>query len=134
MRYFHDAHFTVTTAAGNDFDFTPDAATLAATAAGQRVTMAEPVYVKASASLSVAGSALRQTGDAVTFPVQKLDATVARTCHAFTFDAPDAGSVALTIDWGEEYVETRLLPVIELNEGAIPDTQETEDPEEETEE
>ena len=121
MRYFHDAHFTVTTAAGHDFDFTPGASEA-------------PVYVKAGASLSVAGSALRQTGDAVTFPVQKLDATVARTCHAFTFDAPDAGSVALTIDWGEEYVETRLLPVIELNEGAIPDTREPEDPEEETEE
>lgn len=120
MRYFHDAHFTVTTASGNTFDFAPDAATLTETTAG-RVTAADPVYVKAATSLTVIGRALRQTGTAVTFAEQRLASTTARTCHVFTFDAPDAGSASLEIYLGEEYVETRLLPVVELNDGAIPD-------------
>ncbi len=119
MRYFHDAHFTVTTATGNTFDFAPDAATLTQTTAG-RVTQADPVYVKPATSLSVTGSALRQTGTSVTFPEQQLASTAARTCHTFTFDAPDAGSASVAIYKGEEYVETRLLH-IELNDGAIPD-------------
>ena len=54
-----------------------------------------------------------------TFPAETLDATVAATCHIFTFDASNAGSASLNIVLGEGEGETRVIPV-ELNEEAIP--------------
>jgi len=127
MRYFHDARFTVATASGNSFEFAPDAATLSEITAddgsAQRVTAAEPIGVQAGTSLTVTGTALRQTGAKVTFPEQTLAETAPRTCHIFTFDAAGAGSATLTIYLGEAYTETRTLN-IELNDDAIPQDKE----------
>lgn len=111
-RYFHDAQFTIKTAAGNAFTFTPTAA-----------TPANPVFVQAGASLTVTGTARRQSqtgeddGPEIAFAEQRLDATVARTRHIFTFDAADAGSATLhiTLDENEEII---LSLDIELNENA----------------
>lgn len=91
LNYFHDAQFTVTTASGNQFDFTPGS-----------TPADEPVFVKSATTLKVTGTARRQSqtgtdeGPKVTFSEQTLEATSPRTCHIFTFDAKDAGSVTLT--------------------------------------
>lgn len=90
LNYFHDAQFTVTTASGNQFDFTPGS-----------TPADEPVFVKSATTLKVTGTARRQSqtgtdeGPKVTFSEQTLEATSPRTCHIFTFDAKDAGSVTL---------------------------------------
>lgn len=115
LAYFHDAKFTVTTASGNAFDFTPGT-----------TPAAEPVFVKAATKLTITGSARRQSptgtgeGPEVTFGEQTLDATAPRTCHVLTFDAKNAGSATLEITLGDSYTETLPLDW-EVNEGAIPD-------------
>ena len=62
---------------------------------------------------------IEKEGPLYTFPAETLDATVAATCHIFTFDASNAGSASLNIVLGEGEGETRVIPV-ELNEEAIP--------------
>lgn len=112
LNYFHDAQFTVTTASGNQFDFTPGS-----------TPADEPVFVKSATTLKVTGTARRQSqtgtdeGPKVTFSEQTLEATSPRTCHVLTFDAKDAGSVTLS----DDYTETRPIDY-EVNEGAIDDT------------
>ena len=101
--YFHDAHFTVRTGAGNTFEFAAEGG--------------EAVFVQA-------GTARRQSqtgtdeGPEVSFSATLDGVTKARTCHTFTFDASQAGSVTVTIllDEGEQVI----APVeIELNDDAI---------------
>lgn len=110
--YFHDASFTITTASGNKFTFTP--------AAGKSE---DPVFVKAGTKLTVSGSARRQSqtgednGPEIVFADQTLETTVARTRHIFTFDAADAGSATLHITL-DENEEITLSVNIELNENA----------------
>lgn len=88
LAYFHDARFTVTTASGNEFAFTPGSD-----------PADEPVFVKGGTRLTVTGTARRQSptgtgeGPEVTFSAQTLDATTPRTCHIITYDAKNAGSV-----------------------------------------
>ena len=116
LNYFHDAQFTVTTASGNQFDFTPGS-----------TPADEPVFVKSATMLKVTGTARRQSqtgtdeGPKVTFSEQTLEATSPRTCHVLTFDAKDAGSVTLTVTLSDDYTETRQIDC-EVNEGAIDDT------------
>lgn len=87
LAYFHDARFTVTTASGNEFAFTPGSD-----------PADEPVFVKGGTRLTVTGTARRQSptgtgeGPEVTFSAQTLDATTPRTCHIITYDAKNAGS------------------------------------------
>ena len=50
LNYFHDAQFTVTTASGNQFDFTPGS-----------TPADEPVFVKSATTLKVTGTARRQS-------------------------------------------------------------------------
>ena len=117
LNYFHDAQFTVTTASGNQFDFTPGS-----------TPADEPVFVKSATTLKVTGTARRQSptgtgeGPEVTFSAQTLDATTPRTCHIITYDAKNAGSATLTITLGEDYTDTRPIDC-EVNEGAIDDTE-----------
>lgn len=79
LAYFHDARFTVTTASGNEFAFTPGSD-----------PADEPVFVKGGTRLTVTGTARRQSptgtgeGPEVTFSAQTLDATTPRTCHIMT--------------------------------------------------
>lgn len=116
LAYFHDAKFTVTTASGNAFDFTPGS-----------TPADEPVFVKAATKLTITGTARRQSptgtgeGPGVTFGEQTLEATTPRTCHVLTFDAKNAGSATLEITLGDSYTDTRTLDC-EVNEGAIDDT------------
>ncbi|MEG1865067.1 MAG: DUF4493 domain-containing protein [Alistipes sp.] len=113
--YFHEALFTVTTASKNVFTFRPGA-----------TSTDVAVYVKAATSLTITGTARRQSqtgvgeGVAVKFGEQTLAATTPRTRHTFSFDAKDAGSATLTISLGDGVAETRELNV-ELNDAAIPD-------------
>jgi len=106
----------VTTASGNEFAFTPGSD-----------PADEPVFVKGGTRLTVTGTARRQSqtgtdeGPKVTFSEQTLEATSPRTCHIFTFDAKDAGSVTLTVTLSDDYTETRQIDC-EVNEGAIDDT------------
>ena len=50
LAYFHDARFTVTTASGNEFAFTPGSD-----------PADEPVFVKGGTRLTVTGTARRQS-------------------------------------------------------------------------
>ena len=108
--YFHDAHFIVRTGAGNTFEFAAEGG--------------EAVFVQAGTALRVNGTARRQSqtgtdeGPEVSFSATLDGVTKARTCHTFTFDASQAGSVTVTIllDEGEQVI----APVeIELNDDAI---------------
>lgn len=110
--YFHDARFTLRTASGNEFTFTPGS--------GESVV---PVFVKAGTKLTVTGTARRQSqtgeddGPEITFSEQSLETTVARTRHIFTFDAADAGSATLHITLDESQ-EISVSVDVELNENA----------------
>lgn len=116
LKYYHDAEFTVTTASGYSHTFRPAAGVDEA-----------PIWVKAGTSLTVSGTAKGQSqdgekeGPTYTFNPEPLDATVAATCHIFTFDAKSAGSASLIITLGEGYTETRTLDV-ELNKEANADS------------
>lgn len=113
-QYFHDIEFTLATGSGNTFGFRPDTETASA-----------PIFVKAGTSVSVSGTARRQsqTGEAddpgpeVGFSTRPIEAAAARTRHIFTFDAANAGSatVTVTLEDGTESIE----PIdIELNDRA----------------
>ena len=94
--YFHDAHFTVRTGAGNTFEFAAEGG--------------EAVFVQAGTALRVNGTARRQS--------QTGTDEGPEVSHTFTFDASQAGSVTVTIllDEGEQVI----APVeIELNDDAI---------------
>ncbi len=110
--YFHDATFTLKTASGNEFTFTPRS--------GESVV---PVFVKAATKLTVTGTARRQSqtgeddGPEIVFAEQSLDMTKARTRHIFTFDAADAGSATLHITLDESQ-EITVTVDVELNENA----------------
>ena len=73
LAYFHDARFTVTTASGNEFAFTPGSD-----------PADEPVFVKGGTRLTVTGTARRQSptgtgeGPEVTFSAQTLDSETLR--------------------------------------------------------
>lgn len=80
--------------------------------------------MQAGTALRVNGTARRQSqtgtddGPEVSFSATLDGVTKARTCHTFTFDASQAGSVTVTIllDEGEQVI----APVeIELNDEAI---------------
>ena len=93
----------------------------------QTVVRATEQFLKSATTLKVTGTARRQSqtgtdeGPKVTFSEQTLEATSPRTCHIFTFDAKDAGSVTLTVTLSDDYTETRPIDC-EVNEGAIDDT------------
>lgn len=122
LEYFNNAKFTVTTGSGNKFDFAPAFDDKGIPTSGT------PVYVKAATTLSVTGTARRQSWDGTTegmevkFGEQRLAATTPRTCHIFLFDANDKGQATLEIYLGDDFTETRPIDV-ELNEGAIPDNE-----------
>lgn len=111
LQYFHDAEFTVTTGAGNTFTFTPGA-----------TPADEAVFVQAGTSLSVSGSALRQSANGISegAPVA-FSASIAeskpRTCHIFTFDAANAGSATVEIRFDNDETVTEEF-FFELNEEA----------------
>lgn len=113
LDYYHDIRFTLTTGAGNAFTFAPDAEGYAEI----------PVYVRAGGSLSVAGTARRQSqtgtdaGIAVTFDPVTVDAAEARKRHIFTFDFSQGGGTTLTIEIGTDYTE-EVDVECELNEEA----------------
>lgn len=101
--YFHDARFTVSTGAGNQFTLEP-------ATAGETLA----VYVAADAPVSVTGEASRQAGDRVQFAPQQLDKTVKRTRHTFVFDARSASHATVTITLDDTVTETRDI-FVELN-------------------
>lgn len=111
-RYFHDATFTLKTGSGNEFHFVPKAG-----------VAATPVFVKAGTSLSISGTARRQSqtgtdnGPEIRLSAQPLSATVPRTRHIFTFDAADAGSATIHITL-DENEEVKAAVDIELNDNA----------------
>lgn len=115
LSYFHDAAMTVTTGAGNVFDFAP-----------REAGAGEAVWVQAGTTLTVAATARKQSqtgtdeGLSVTFGEQRIEATAPRTRYTFEYDAPDAGSAVLVIKLNDEPVETIVLD-LEMNDGAIPD-------------
>ena len=92
LAYFHDARFTVTTASGNEFAFTPGSD-----------PADEPVFVKGGTRLTVTGTARRQSptgtgeGPEVTFSAQTLDATTPRTASGTRATAPDVDSFIVEI-------------------------------------
>lgn len=116
--YFHDALFTVATGSGNNFDFR-----FAWTTSASEPDSTEPVYVRAATTLTVTGTARRQSatgqdnGAEVTFAEQSLTATKPATRHIFEFDAVNAGTATLRIWLDDELTETVTVSV-DLNEDA----------------
>lgn len=112
-KYYHDAEFTLTTGSGNAFTFRP-------CDAGEE----ETVWVKASTSLTLKGTARGQSQDGISkgplydFSPEPLDATRIATRHIFLLDATKAGSVTLTITLGDDDTVTQSINP-ELNEGAL---------------
>lgn len=105
--YFHDAHFTLTSAAGNTFEMTPDEPTLAKDAVSEYAVFIAP------GAFSLTGSALKQTGAEFTFPEQSRTAA-ARTCYTFRYDVSTAGTATVTISLDDTVIDE--LPVdVELN-------------------
>ena len=107
LAYFHDARFTVTTASGNEFAFTPGSD-----------PADEPVFVKGGTRLTVTGTARRQSP---TGTGEGPEVTFSALPH-HPYDAKNAGSATLTITLGDSYTDTRTLDC-EVNEGAIDDTE-----------
>lgn len=117
LRYFHHAAMTVTTGAGNVFDFAP-----------REAGAGEAVWVQAGTTLKVAATARKQSqtgtdeGPEVIFDEQTVSSTAPRTRYTFEYDAPDAGSAVLVIKLNDEPVETIVLD-LEMNDGAIPEAE-----------
>ncbi len=109
--YYHDIRFTLTTGQGNTFSFDLDS----------EGYVEVPVYVVAGKSLSVTGTARRQSQTGVSEGVQEtflpegIEAAEARCRHIFTFGFSQGGSATLTIAIGEDYTEEIAIDC-ELNE------------------
>ncbi len=101
--YYSSARFTVTTASGNSFAFTP--------------TSGQTIFVKAGTALKLRGTAVKaQNGAEVTFPESTIGTTKASSLHTLTIDAAQAGGGALRITLGSTDEMTEVAPVeIELN-------------------
>lgn len=117
--YYHDIRFTLTTGSGNVFPFDLDTE-------GYEES---PIYVKAGTALSVEGTARRQSQTGTDQGVQVLfspttveaaevDPAQKRKRHIFTFDFKQGGGATLTIEIGEDYIETVEVDC-ELNDDAI---------------
>ncbi len=104
--YFHDAHFSLTSAANNTFEMTPEPDALTA---GQ---VSEHAVFIAPGTFTVSGSALKQTGTEITF--NKECTAAARTCHTVKFDLSTAGTATVTISLDDTVIDE--VPVdVELN-------------------
>lgn len=98
MGYFPSSSFTLTTAAGGEFTFTP--------------AEALPLYISPG-DFTLAATALKQDGSELELPTQHTSA-VAQTHYAFSFDVSTAGAARLTIRLDDEPVEELLIET-ELN-------------------
>ncbi len=101
--YYSSAEFTVTTASGNSFHFTP--------------TSGQTIFVKAGTTLKLKGSAVKaQNGVEVTFPETAIGTAAASALHTITVDASKAGGGVLILSLGTEEDMMEVAPVeIELN-------------------
>lgn len=95
--YFVGGHtFTLTTAAGNEFDVTKQA---------------EPIFI-APAAFTISGTAVKQPnqsgaeGTVVTLPEYKNEAAKPQTVHTVKFDVENAGRAQLTITLNDDLVES----------------------------
>ncbi len=99
LSYFHDELVTLTSAAGNEFEFDS--------------TSTDPVFI-APGKFTLNGTALKQTGTEFVIPEQSQTAE-ARTLHTITFDLSTAGTAQVTIKLDETLlagitVDTELNP------------------------
>ena len=101
--YYSSAEFTVTTASGNSFHFTP--------------TSGQTIFVKAGTTLKFKGSAVKaQNGVEVTFPETAIGTAAASALPTITVDATKAGGGVLILSLGTEEDMMEVAPVeIELN-------------------
>lgn len=98
--YYTDAEFSVTTAAGNTFDFTPNDGVV--------------IFVPAECELTLEGSAKNsQTGASVTFSKSSIGATIAHKLNSITINAGQAGGSIIEITLDETLTEVNTE--IELN-------------------
>ncbi len=99
LNYFHDEQVTLTSAAGNEFEFDS--------------TSTEPIFI-APGQFKLTGSALKQTGTEFVIPAQTREAKVC-TLHTVTFDLSTAGSAQVIIKLDDTLVagitvDTELNP------------------------
>lgn len=111
LSYFHDAAFTVSTAAGNKFPFRFGFA--------GETDASEPVYVHPT-SFTVGGSAVKQTGIEIVFSEQSCPEAKPQTLYTYRFDVSQAGQTVVSIFLDDTLVETREVDE-ELNDNAKPD-------------
>jgi catechol 2,3-dioxygenase-like lactoylglutathione lyase family enzyme len=112
LAYYHDIRFALTTEAGNEFLHALDA----------EGYEEREVYVRADGTLTVAGTARRQSQTGTDAGIEVRFDAVTRTAelgkrHIFLFDAPETGGATLTIRIGDDYTETVEFDC-ELNEEA----------------
>ena len=103
--YFHDARFTLTTAAGNSFEMTPEETALEANQVSEHAVFVAP------GTFTLKGTALKQTDKEITF-AKELTAA-ARTCHTVKFDV-NAGTATVTITFDDTVIAEEPIDV-ELN-------------------
>lgn len=96
--YFHDELFTLTSAAGNAFDFT---------------AASEDTVFIAPGRFTVTGKALTQNGAEVSFPEQSRNAE-ARYRYTYKFDLSTAGKATVTVSLDDTVVEEVVIDT-ELN-------------------
>lgn len=89
--YFHDAAFTLRTAAGGEFPFT----------ANDEHT----VFVRPDASFTLTASAFKQNGQQIDLGEQRIAAAAPQTLYTYTFDVSGAGSATVTISLDDTVVE-----------------------------
>lgn len=104
--YFHDASFSLTSAAGNTFEMTPEETALAAGEVSEHAVFIAP------GAFTVSGTALKQTGTEITF--SKECTAKVKTCHTVKFDVSTAGTATVQISLDDTVIAE--VPVdVELN-------------------
>lgn len=99
--YYTDAQFTVTTSAGNKFNFSAAPSSL--------------IFVEAGTTLKIKGTAVKaQNGVAVEFPEYEIGTTAKQTRHTIRIDASQVGGGSLEIRIDDTLIEVPAVE-IELN-------------------
>lgn len=101
--YFHDAAFTLRTAAGGEFAFT--------------ATDEQTVFVRPDASFTLAGSAFKQNGQPIELGEQRIASAAPQTLYTYIYDVSGAGSATVTVSLDDTVVEEIEIDT-ELNPNA----------------
>lgn len=89
--YYTDAKFTITTSAGNSFEF-------------GRGDDERLIFVEAGTTLTIEGSATKSNGYDVTFASNTIGTTSARSISSISVDASQAGGASIVVEFQTEFI------------------------------